>query len=92
MPFEASAQKGSNMHYVYPIESVAAVAHRYVGVTADLKRRLEDPNTGKSPHSSKYKPWSLVTYIAISNQAKAETLERFPKSGSGHAFAKKRLW
>jgi len=34
----------------------------------------------------------LATYIAFSNRMKAEAFERYLKSGSGHAFAKKRLW
>ncbi|MCH7796370.1 MAG: GIY-YIG nuclease family protein, partial [Proteobacteria bacterium] len=49
------------MYYVYLIESVAAPSHRYVGITADLKRRLQDHDVGKSAHTSKFKPWRLVT-------------------------------
>ena len=49
-------------------------------------------NAGKSSHTSKYVPWKLVTYIAFSDDQKAEAFERYLKSGSGHAFAKKRLW
>jgi hypothetical protein len=33
-----------------------------------------------------------VTYVAFSDEKKGETFERHLKSGSGHAFAKKRLW
>ena len=79
------------MHYVYLIESAGAPSHRYVGVTTDLKRRLRDHDAGKSPHTSKYRPWRLATYVAFSDQAKAESFERYLKSGSGHAFANKRL-
>ena len=49
-------------------------------------------NAGKSPHTAKFKPWRLVTYIAFSDRANAESFERYLKSGSGHAFARKRLW
>ena len=80
------------MHYVYLIESTAVPRERYVGVTADLKRRLLDHNTGKSGHTSKFRPWRLVTYIAFSHRTKAEAFEHYLKSGSGHAFANKRLW
>lgn len=80
------------MHYVYLIESAALPGERYVGVTADLKRRLQDHNSGQSLHTSKFKPWRLVTYIAFSDRTKAEAFERYLKSGSGHAFANKRLW
>ena len=80
------------MHYVYLIESDAVPAHRYVGLSTDLKQRLVDHNAGKSLHTAKNRPWHLVTYIAFSNKTKAEDFEQYLKSGSGHAFAKNRLW
>ena len=80
------------MFYVYLIESVAAEGQRYVGATADLKVRLQQHNAGQSAHTAKYKPWRIVSYVAFSNRAKADAFERYLKSGSGHAFAAKRLW
>ena len=80
------------MRYVYLLQSETAGSQRYVGVTSDLKARMADHNAGKSPHTSKHAPWKLVTYVAFSDARKAETFERYLKSGSGHAFAKKRLW
>ena len=91
MPSEASAKEDC-LFYVYLIESESTPDQRYVGLTADLKRRLGDHNEGKSIHTSKYRPWRLVTYVAFRDRAKAEAFERYLKSGSGHAFAKKRLW
>ena len=79
------------MFYVYLLESLSAPSQRYAGFTTDLKRRFDDHNAGKSPHTSKSKPWRLVTYIAFSDRAKAERFESYLKSGSGHAFAKNRL-
>jgi predicted GIY-YIG superfamily endonuclease len=78
--------------YVDLIESLSTQGKRYVGVTADLKQRLNEHNTGKSSHTSKFKPWRLITYVAFTDRAKAEAFERYLKSGSGHAFANKRLW
>lgn len=80
------------MYYVYLLESEASGGQRYIGLTTDLKRRLADHNAGKSSHTSKYTPWRLVTYVAFSDVEKARAFERYLKSGSGHAFAKKRLW
>lgn len=80
------------MRYVYLLQSEARVDQRYVGLTSDLKQRLAEYNTGKSPHTSKHLPWKLVAYIAFSDERKAEIFERYLKSGSGHAFARKRLW
>jgi len=80
------------MRYAYLLQSEAVVGQRYVGVTSDLKQRLAEHNTGKSSHTSKYSPWKLMTYIAFSDDRKAEIFEHYLKSGSGHAFARKRLW
>ena len=80
------------MHYVYLIENLSAQAERYVGMTTDLKKRFREHNEGKSSHTTKFGPWKLISYIAFTNRAKAEAFERYLKSGSGHAFARKRLW
>ncbi len=80
------------MHYVHLIESVNFVGQRYGGLSTNLRVRLAEHNAGKSAHTSKFKPWRLVTYLAFSDPAKAFEFERYAKSGSGHAFANKRLW
>jgi predicted GIY-YIG superfamily endonuclease len=59
------------VHYVYLLESTSAPAERYVGRTSDLRRRLDEHNAGKSPHTSKFKPWRVVTYVAFSDEPKA---------------------
>lgn len=80
------------MHYVYLLQSEAVLDQRYIGVTSNLKQRVKDHNSGNSPHTSKYAPWKLISYLAFSDEQKARNFERYLKSGSGHAFAKKRLW
>lgn len=80
------------MYYVYLLQSEVVTSQRYVGITSDLRHRFAEHNAGKSPHTSKYASWKLVTYIAFSDKRKAEIFERYLKSGSGHAFARRRLW
>ncbi len=80
------------MLYVYLLQSESKPTQRYVGATADLKVRLADHNAGKSTHTLKYLPWKLVTYVAFSDRHKGLDFERYLKAGSGHAFARKRLW
>ena len=80
------------MHYVYLIRSIADPVQTYIGLTDDLKSRLNKHNEGGSPHTSKHKPWKLVTYLAFSSREQAAEFEAYLKSGSGRAFAKKRLW
>jgi putative endonuclease len=79
------------MKYVYFLESVGCPDQIYVGLTDDLRARLKIHNAGGSPHTSKYRPWRLVTYVEFSEQSKAVAFERYMKSSSGRAFAKKRL-
>jgi predicted GIY-YIG superfamily endonuclease len=43
-------------------------------------------------HTAKYKPWKLITYMAFADERKAREFEHYLKSGSGKAFANKRLW
>jgi predicted GIY-YIG superfamily endonuclease len=80
------------MHCVYLLRSESAPTQRYIGITSDLKARLSDHNAGKSPHTSKFTPWRVVSYTAFADRRKAEAFELYLKSGSGHAFANKRLW
>jgi len=80
------------MHYVYLIESIACPGKKYTGYTDDLRQRLKDHNAGKNVSTALYKPWRLETYLAFSSKSQALAFESYLKSGSGHAFAKKRLW
>jgi putative endonuclease len=80
------------MYYVYMLRSLSHAGQRYVGFTADLKKRLKDHNGGNSVHTAKYMPWDLVTYMAFADEGKARAFEHYLKSGSGKAFANKRLW
>jgi len=79
------------MTYVYLLESINFPGRIYVGHTSDLRDRLKAHNAGQSPHTAKYKPWRLVTYLAFSDEAKAISFERYLKTASGRAFANKRL-
>jgi predicted GIY-YIG superfamily endonuclease len=79
------------MQYVYLLQSLSS-DERYVGKTSDLKRRFAEHNARRSPYALKFAPWQLVTYVAFSDGDKALGFACHLKSGSGHAFAKKRLW
>jgi putative endonuclease len=80
------------MKYVYLLESVEDPKQTYVGLADDLRARLAAHNAGQSPHTSKFRPWRLITYVAFSDESKAAAFERYLKTGSGRAFAKKRLF
>jgi len=77
--------------YVYILQSEADPNSFYVGITEDLKSRLQKHNNGEVPHSSKFRPWRIKTAVAFSDPDRAAAFERYLKSGSGRAFARKRL-
>jgi putative endonuclease len=79
------------MWYVYILRSIPFPNQEYVGATSDLKRRVVDHNAGRSAHTSKFKPWTLIWYCAFPDKYKALAFETYLKSHSGRAFAKKRL-
>ena len=79
------------MIYVYILRSVEQAERYYVGITADLRLRLKKHNAREVPHTSKYAPWALKTYVAFSNEQQAFAFDKYLKSPSGRAFAKKRL-
>jgi putative endonuclease len=81
---------GRAMKYVYILESLDS-QHFYVGITDDLRARLAKHNAGAVPHTSKYRPWRIRTYVAFSDEHLAIAFEKYRKSGSGRAFTKKRL-
>ena len=78
-------------YYVYILKSMVDTDRFYTGFTENLENRLKDHNSGKNPHTVKHRPWRVKTAIAFSDRNKALEFERYLKSPSGRAFAKKRL-
>ena len=77
------------MFYTYILRSISHPNQRYIGSTGDLRKRLAAHNAGGVPHTAKYRPWKLETYIAFELEERARAFEIYLKSGSGHAFAKR---
>jgi predicted GIY-YIG superfamily endonuclease len=75
--------------YVYFLE--LSNGDIYVGSTNDLRRRMESHQRGHVVSTSKYLPVVLRSYVAVADEATARRLERYFKSGSGKAFARKRF-
>ena len=80
------------MYFVYQLQSIDFPEQRYVGFTADLKKRFAAHNKGESFHTSKYVPWMISAYHAFEDEKRAKDFENYLKTGSVRAFAKKRLW
>jgi len=79
------------MKYVYILTSINTPERHYTGITDNLETRLAKHNAGEIIHTNKFKPWKIETIIQFSNPEKAIQFEKYLKSGSGRAFAKKRF-
>lgn len=72
------------MIFVYVIKSEKDF--RYVGITNNIKRRLEEHNIGKNNSTSFYKPFILMHLEKCNDYKEARKREKFLKSGQGRKF------
>lgn len=77
----------NKLYYVYLLIDIFSGKHHYTGVTHDLEARLKKHNAGGVPHTAKYKPWKIQTFIAFDSKEKAYAFEAYLKTHSGRAFA-----
>ena len=76
-------------YYVYRLVSLSHPGRRYVGLTEDLKARLEKHNCGEVAHTSKHQPWKIDSAHAFTDREKAAKFEASIKSHSGREFARR---
>ena len=55
------------MYYVYLIRS-ETLGQYYIGQTNDLRRRLQEHNSGESNWTSRAKDWKLIYYEAFTSR------------------------
>jgi len=80
------------MYTVYILESEVEAGLHYIGFThGGMDARLAKHNEGTTPASARYRPWRLVWWCSFLNKEQALEFESYLKSGSGRAFAAKRL-
>ena len=65
------------MKYVHILRTVEPPEHFYTGLTDDLKTRVEKHNAGEVPHTSKFRPWKLKTYVGFSDEGQAVAFEKY---------------
>jgi len=75
--------------YTYVLESVDRPGTRYIGHTSNLPKRLERHNAGEIRSTAKHRPWKVKLYVAFETRRLVREFERYLKSGSGHAFARR---
>lgn len=79
------------MYYVYVLRG--RMRHPlYIGMTSDLRRRIDEHKHGASAYTAKSNDWKLIYYEAYASREDArereETLKQF---GSAYGHLKKRI-
>ena len=75
--------------FVYVLESEAIAGRHYTGLSSNPVARLDWHNAGLSSHTRKFRPWKLLISIDFADTSTATRFERYLKTGSGRAFAKR---
>jgi predicted GIY-YIG superfamily endonuclease len=75
--------------FVYILRSADNPERRYIGLTADVPARLLAHNAGQNPSTTQWRPWVVDVCVEFRTEELAARFEKYLKSGSGHAFAKR---
>jgi putative endonuclease len=78
------------LYFVYFLESVNFDFY-YVGMTSDLQKRLNAHCIFRFIRTLIPITYIIKAYIAVDNRDTAAKLEKYFKTGSGIAFARKRI-
>ena len=75
--------------FVYVLRNSDQDPEFYVGLTSEVDARLADHNMGRCPHTASRRPWQPHVILEFTDEKRALRFERYLKSGSGRAFAKR---
>ena len=81
--------QGIGKRFVYILRSEFDPDRHYVGCTSNVTNRLEWHNFGPDGQTRKNRPWRPVVVVEFANEYTALKFERYLKSGSGRAFARR---
>lgn len=79
------------MYFVYILRSEVDSNKLYYGKTTDLKSRLKRHNSKHNASTADGAPWKVAWYGCFDNSSIATAFEKYLKTASGKAFARKRL-
>jgi predicted GIY-YIG superfamily endonuclease len=81
--------QGIGARFVYVLRSDSDPSRHYVGRATDVDERLEWHNAGPCGYTLQHRPWSMIVSLEFPNERGAAHFEKYLKSGSGRAFAKR---
>ena len=76
---------------VYILRNVKDPQRYFTGLTSDVGARLLAHNQGRYAHTASGGTWIVDIVIEFADERRAIAFERYLKSGSGVAFAKRNL-
>ena len=79
----------TDKRFVYVLRSLRSPDRYYSGLTSDVTSRLDTHNSGGSRYTSTLRPWELVVSLGFACESSAVAFEKYLKTGSGRAFAKR---
>ena len=71
--------------FIYVIKSLT-YGNRYIGVTANIEKRLFEHNNGKCRYTKGRIPWKVIYQEKYLNLGESRKRELFLKSGQGRKF------
>lgn len=75
---------------VYLLRSLSHPDQPYIGLSQSrISERLRRHNHGDVPATARYRPWRIEAALWFRSRKTAAHFERYLKSGSGRAFAKR---
>ena len=77
--------------FVYILKNGWQPARYYTGVTSHVATRLRTHNAGFCAATAGARPWQVDVVVTFPDERRALAFERYLKSGSGVAFAKRHL-
>lgn len=77
-------------YYIYVLRSIKD-GKFYTGYTDNLKRRLEEHNSGKVTSTKNRAPFELIYFEGCKNQQDATHREKYLKTSGGKRYLKQRL-
>jgi putative endonuclease len=91
LPMPGICRNSDCMFYAYILGSEQNPERFYYGFSSDLKKRLKVHNQGGNISTRTGIPWTLAWYGGFESESAPSDFERYLKTASGKAFARKRL-
>jgi len=71
-------------YFLYVLRSIPTGRH-YIGIAADVGRRLKEHNSRNGRWTSAFQPWELIGFEEYADRRRAARREAYLKSRSGMA-------